>query len=179
MILRSIITTTASSDQGGKVVRALNSFAHGNVGSEFTQFSLKENIDTVITILWNKIKQGSRVINAIPEDLTLIGLADEISQVWTNLMNNALQASGNKCLITFEYSETDTHHVVTVSNDGPPIPDEIVTKIFDPFFTTKARGEGTGLGLNIVKKIIEKHKGSITCKSETCLTQFVVSLPKS
>ena len=179
LILRSILTTTASSDQGGKVVKALNSFAHGNVGSEFTQFNLKESIDTVITILWNKIKQGSRVINAIPEEVNCFALADEMSQVWTNIMNNALQAAGNKCLITFEYSENETHHIISISNDGPPIPTDILPKIFEPFFTTKARGEGTGLGLNIVRKIIEKHHGSISCNSEVGLTKFVVSLPKS
>ena len=179
LILRSIVTTTASSDQGGKVVKALNSFAHGNVGSEFTTFDLKESIDTVITILWNKIKQGSRVINAIPEDIQCFALADELSQVWTNLMNNALQASGNKCLITFEYADDGVNHIITVGNDGPPIPSEIIEKIFEPFFTTKARGEGTGLGLNIVRKIIEKHKGTIICQSEDSLTKFIVSLPKS
>jgi signal transduction histidine kinase len=179
LILRSIITTTASSDQGGKVVKALNSFAHGNVGAEFTQFNLKDSIDTVITILWNKIKQGSRVINAIPEDVQCFALADELSQVWTNLMNNALQASGNKCLITFDYHEDHGQQIITIANDGPRIPAEIIDKIFEPFFTTKSRGEGTGLGLNIVRKIIEKHNGTIMCESDESLTKFIVSLPKA
>jgi signal transduction histidine kinase len=178
LILRSINTTTASSDQGSKVVKALNSFAHGNLSSEKSHFNLKENVDTVLTIMWNKIKQGSRVVNAIPDDIVCFGLAEEMSQVWTNLVNNALQASGNNCMIAFEYTETPTHHVINVANDGPMIPSEIVDKIFEPFFTTKARGEGTGLGLNIVRKIMEKQGGSIVCESDERLTRFIVTLPK-
>jgi signal transduction histidine kinase len=178
LILRSINTTTASSDQGSKVVKALNSFAHGNLSSQKSNFNLKENVDTVLTIMWNKIKQGSRVVNTIPDDIVCFGLAEEMSQVWTNLVNNALQASGNNCMIAFEYVETENNHTIIVANDGPMIPAEIVDKIFEPFFTTKARGEGTGLGLNIVRKIMEKQGGGIVCESEERLTRFIVTLPK-
>jgi PAS domain S-box-containing protein len=179
LILRSINTTTASSDQGSKVVKALNSFAHGNLSSQKAHFNLKENIDTVLTIMWNKIKQGSRVVNAIPDDIVCFGLAEEMTQVWTNLVNNALQASRNNCMIAFEYLETNTHHIIYVANDGPMIPEEIIYKIFEPFFTTKSRGEGTGLGLNIVRKIMEKQGGSIVCESDERLTRFIVTLPKN
>ncbi len=178
LILRSINTTTASSDQGSKVVKALNSFAHGNLSSQKSNFNLKENVETVLTIMWNKIKQGSRVVNSIPDDIVCFGLAEEMSQVWTNLVNNALQASGNNCMIAFEYVETEMNHSIIVANDGPVIPAEIVGKIFEPFFTTKARGEGTGLGLNIVRKIMEKQGGSIVCESDERLTRFIVTLPK-
>jgi signal transduction histidine kinase len=177
LINRSINTTTASSEQGSKVVKALNSFAHGNLNAEKSNFNLKENVDTVLTIMWNKIKQGSQVNNTIPLDIECFGLPDEMSQVWTNLVNNALQASNNKCEINFIYSFKNQHHVIEVSNNGPQIPPEIIEKIFEPFFTTKARGEGTGLGLNIVRKIIEKQGGSISCSSSESLTVFTVTLP--
>jgi signal transduction histidine kinase len=114
----------------------------------------------------------------IPKDITLYGLPEEMTQVWTNIVNNALHASGNRCTIRFDYSETDQHQIIEVSNNGPQIPPSIIQRIFDPFFTTKARGEGTGLGLNIVHGIIEKHKGTIRCESDARLTKFIITLPR-
>ena len=178
LIFKSIQTTTLSADQGSKVVRALNTFAHGNLASTATEFNLHENIETVVTIFWNKIKQGSLVELNIPKEVTLFGLAEEMTQVWTNVINNALHASGNRCTIRFDYRESDLHQIIEVSNDGPQIPPSIIDRIFDPFFTTKSRGEGTGLGLNIVHGIIEKHKGSIRCESDARLTKFIITLPR-
>lgn len=178
LIFKSIQTTTLSADQGSKVVRALNTFAHGNLASIPTEFKLHENIETVVTIFWNKIKQGSQVEMDIPKDVMLFGLAEEMTQVWTNIVNNALHASGNRCLIRFTYSETEHHQIIEVGNNGPQIPASIIDNIFDPFFTTKSRGEGTGLGLNIVHGIIEKHKGSIRCESDALFTKFIITLPR-
>ena len=179
LIFKSIQTTTLSADQGSKVVRALNTFAHGNLSSTATAFNLHENIETVVTIFWNKIKQGSNVELNVPKNATLFGMAEEMTQVWTNIINNALHASGNRCTIQFDYNETATNQIVEVSNNGPQIPPSILERIFDPFFTTKARGEGTGLGLNIVQGIIEKHKGTIRCESSERLTKFIITLPRN
>jgi PAS domain S-box-containing protein len=177
LIFKSIQTTTLSADQGSKVVRALNTFAHGNLASSASRYNLHENIETVITIFWNKIKQGSAVELNVPREVTLVGFAEEMTQVWTNIVNNALHASGNRCTIRFDYKETEQHQIIEVSNNGPQIPPSIIERIFDPFFTTKARGEGTGLGLNIVHGIIEKHKGTIRCESDERLTKFIITLP--
>jgi PAS domain S-box-containing protein len=179
LIFKSIQTTTLSADQGSKVVKALNTFAHGNLASTATEFNLHENIETVVTIFWNKIKQGSKVELNIPQDVKLFGLAEEMTQVWTNIVNNALHASGNRCTIRFDYLETEQNQIIEVSNNGPQIPPSIIERIFDPFFTTKSRGEGTGLGLNIVHGIIEKQKGSIRCESNERLTTFIITLPRN
>ena len=178
LVYKSIRTTTISADQSSKVVKALNVFAHGNVNAEITEFNLKESFETVITIFWNKIKQGATVINDIPEDIFVCGYADELTQVWTNLINNALYASANKCTIHIRYNEDSVNHIIRISNNGPQIPPEIIGRIFEPFFTTKARGEGTGLGLNIVQGVIEKHNGKIHCDSTEELTTFTIELPK-
>ena len=178
LVQKSIRTTTISADQSSKVVKALNVFAHGNINAEITLFNLKESFETIITIFWNKIKQGATVINDVPEEVYISGYADELTQVWTNLINNALYASGNKCTIHIRYKDDSQFHTISISNNGPQIPDEIIGRIFEPFFTTKARGEGTGLGLNIVQGVIEKHGGKIRCESSAALTTFTIELPK-
>lgn len=178
-VLRSIDTIDIAVEKASKVVKALNNFSHGNINNEITNFPLHENIDSVITILWNKIKYGSTVINEIDESITLMGNQEELSQVWTNIINNALQASGNKCIIKISYLNINNHHQITFSNNGPEIPKEIIPRIFDAFYSTKKRGEGTGLGLNIVKKIIDKHNGKITCTSNDSETKFIINIPNN
>ena len=125
---------------------------------------------------WNKIKNNAIVINNVPENVYITGFEDELSQVWTNIINNALQASKNKCTISINYNFANNHHYISLSNNGPKISEEIIDKIFDEFFTTKKRGEGTGLGLNIVRSIVEKHQGKITCISNELLTTFEITL---
>jgi len=176
-VLRSLDTIEIAVDKASKVVKALNNFSHGNITNEITNFKLHESIDSVITILWNKIKYGSSVINDIDDSILMNGNQEELSQVWTNIINNALQASGNKCIIKIAYANKNNQHEITFSNNGPEIPAESIPKIFDAFYSTKKRGEGTGLGLNIVKKIIDKHKGHIICNSNINETNFIITLP--
>ena len=175
---KSTQTIALAADKASKVVKALNTFSHGNIENEISTFNLHENIDSVITLLWNKIKYGSTVVNTISKEIKITGNAEELSQVWTNILNNALQAANNKCTIWLDYSEDENSHIIAVSNNGPQIPEHALSKIFDAFYSTKKRGEGTGLGLNIVKKIIEKHNGNIECKSSEEKTSFIISIPK-
>ena len=175
---KSTQTIALAADKASKVVKALNTFSHGNVENEITTFNLHENVESVITLLWNKIKYGSTIINSVHKEVEIIGNAEELSQVWTNILNNALQAANNKCTIWLDYGEDENNHTITISNNGPEIPEYALLKIFDAFYSTKKRGEGTGLGLNIVKKIIEKHNGKIECKSSIEKTSFIISIPK-
>ena len=93
-------------------------------------------------------------------------------------MSYTVQATNNKCTIWIDYTEDENNHIISISNDGPQIPEEVRLKIFDAFYTTKKRGEGTGLGLNIVKNIILKHKAQIECNSSAERTSFIISIPK-
>jgi PAS domain S-box-containing protein len=177
-IFFSLKTINEGSVKGSKMIRALNSYSHGGEQEQKVSFSLHESVENVITILWNKIKHTATIKNNLPEHLQIVGYQDELSQVWTNIINNALQASANKCNISINYSFGEGYHQISIVNDGPMIPQEVLPKIFDEFFTTKKRGEGTGLGLNIVKKIIEKHNGTIHCESNVSETRFIITLPK-
>jgi len=97
--------------------------------------------------------------------------------VWTNLIHNAVQALGGRGGIVIETKVEGPHVAVTIEDNGPGIPPDVMPRIFEPFFTTKAKGEGTGLGLGIVKQIVDKHGGRIDVSSQAGCTRFTVSLP--
>lgn len=164
-------------NKASRVVKSLNLFSHTNSEQEKHSFNLKENFENVVTILWNRIKNGSNVVININEDVEIFGNPDEISQVWTNIINNAIQACDSKAEILIQHSKEESYHTIIIENNGPKIPSEAVDKIFDPFFSTKKRGEGTGLGLHIVKKIVDSHNGEIICKSSDISTQFIIKIP--
>ncbi len=103
--------------------------------------------------------------------------AGELNQVWTNLIDNAIDAVDEDGNIKVRTAPRKRHVLVEVADDGPGIPEEIRSRIFDPFFTTKEIGEGTGLGLDIVRRIVAGHGGEITFHSEPGETRFTVRLP--
>ncbi len=103
---------------------------------------------------------------------------DELNQVWTNLLHNALHAMNFEGKLEITVGQQNDCIEVSLKDTGGGIPEEIQDKVFTPFFTTKKEGEGTGLGLDIVKKIVDKHQGTITFKSELNVgTTFYVQLP--
>ena len=104
--------------------------------------------------------------------------ADELNQVWTNLFHNSLQAMNNQGSLTVSVEPEGAGVMVKISDTGSGIPEEHREKIFQAFFTTKIAGEGSGLGLDIVKKIIDKHGGKIDFVSEVGEgTTFMIWLP--
>jgi signal transduction histidine kinase len=140
---------------------------------------VREGLDNTLIILHNKLKKGVIVHREYDEDLQAIqAYASELNQVWTNIIDNAIDAMhGEGVLIVRARSEGDWV-VVEIEDNGPGIPEEIQSKIFDPFFTTKSPGEGTGLGLNISRNlIVQKHHGLISVKSRPGRTCFSVRLP--
>jgi signal transduction histidine kinase len=105
------------------------------------------------------------------------GVTGELNQVWANLIDNALDAVAPSGSVTITAAVEDQRLVVRVVDDGQGIPPDIKARIFDPFFTTKKIGHGTGLGLDIVKRIVQKHQGTIAVDSQPGRTQFSVALP--
>jgi signal transduction histidine kinase len=161
-----------------KLVKALKSFSHFNVGTEKIDANLVEGMETVLTIYQGQTKVGVEVVRNY-EDIPLLNcFPDELNQVWTNLIHNALQAMNHEGTLTIGIKEENGYAVVSVGDSGCGIPEEIRGKIFDVFFTTKPAGVGSGLGLDIVKKIIDKHQGRIELQSEVGVgTTFTVMLP--
>ena len=103
----------------------------------------------------------------------------EMNQVWTNLIDNAIDAmdDGEQRKLTIETIKDGEFVNINISDSGKGVPQEIQDQIFDPFFTTKPVGQGTGLGLDVVKQIINQHNGSIKVKSKPGETTFEVCLP--
>ncbi len=175
---RVLNTISIATSRATKVVKTLNNYSHGNLNGVLTTFNLKESFENTISLLSNKIKNGSNVNINIHDTILITGNQDELSQVWTNIINNALQASNNKCTIKIDYFLINNlYHSIIISNNGPAIPKDLLSKIFEPFFTTKQLGHGSGMGLDIVKKIIEKHSGKIHVESNEKATAFEIQIP--
>jgi len=174
---KSTKTITIASERAAKTVLALKSFARYDQTGEKVKANLTEGIETVLTLYHNQAKHGVEIIYNYAELPLIFCYPDNLNQVWTNLLNNALQAMKNKGTLQIDVSVQNHYAVVSITDSGPGIPDDIKPKIFEPFFTTKPAGEGCGLGLDIVKNIIEKHNGKITVTSEQGKTTFNVYLP--
>ncbi len=171
----TIINT--STDRASKVVFALKSYARYDQSDQKTIAKLTEGIETVLTLYQNQLKQGVEVIRNYGEIPPILCYPDELNQVWTNLVHNALQGMDNRGTLTIDIARVDQEAKISITDSGCGIPEEIQGKIFEPFFTTKPVGEGSGLGLNIVKKIIDKHSGNITVESQPGRTTFDVFIP--
>ncbi|MDC0584508.1 ATP-binding protein [Bacteroidales bacterium] len=165
-------------EKASKVVFALKKFAHHDQSGEKVSSDIIDGIETVLTLYGNQTKHGIDLIRDF-ESLPMVECYfDEINQVWTNLIHNAIQAMGNKGTLTIRTKKFEKEIVVSVSDTGAGIEPELYDRIFEPFFTTKQQGEGSGIGLDIVKQIIEKHDGQIYFESEVGIgSEFFVKLP--
>jgi len=174
---KSTQTIMAASERAAKVVFALKSFARYDSSGEKVPTNLIEGIETVLTLYHNQLKHGIEIIKNYAQLPPVWGYPAELNQVWTNIIHNALQAMSYKGTLKIDVTEQDNHAIINITDSGIGIPDEIKQKIFEPFFTTKPTGEGCGLGLDIVKRIIDKHNGKITVESVVGKTTLTVYIP--
>ncbi len=169
---------TTAVERASKVIFALKTFARYDHSGEKTLTNLSEGIEAVLTLYHNQIKQGVELIKEYVDLKPIKCYPDELNQVWTNILHNALQAMDHKGVIRISISQQNNYAIVAITDNGQGIPDELKAKIFTPFFTTKSAGEGSGLGLDIVKKIIDKHDGKIEVDSKVGKgTTFSIWLP--
>jgi signal transduction histidine kinase len=148
--------------------------------SPIQNVDIVKTLETTLTILNHKLKSGVTVrrdYQKIP--LLVNSFGSELNQVWTNIIDNAIDAMGGKGELRVRTYREDNCVVVEIADNGPGISAEVEPHIFEPFFTTKAVGEGTGLGLDAVQRIVKKHRGSIQVQSEPGDTRFQVWLPLS
>jgi len=137
-----------------------------------------KSLETTLTILNHKLKQGvvvKRDYQRVP--LLVNSFGSQLNQVWTNIIDNAIDAMGGKGELRVRTYRDGGCVVVEIGDNGPGISREVQPHIFEPFFTTKAVGEGTGLGLDTVQRIVKKHRGNIQVTSKPGDTRFQVWLP--
>jgi signal transduction histidine kinase len=137
-----------------------------------------KSLESTLTILNHKLKHGvnvQREYQRIP--LLVNSFGSELNQVWTNLIDNAIDAMGGKGELRVRTYRDDSCVVVEIGDNGPGISADVQMHIFEPFFTTKGVGEGTGLGLDTVQRIVKKHRGNIQVTSKPGDTLFQVWLP--
>src|SRR5580704_13842833 len=139
-----------------------------------------KSLENTLTILNYKLKHGvtvERDYGAVP--LLVNSFGSDLNQVWTNIIDNSIDAMKGKGKLRLRTYSEGGFVVVEIVDDGPGIPPEIRSRIFEPFFTTKKVGEGTGLGLDTVQRIVKKHQGSIQVESKPGKTCFQIWLPLS
>ena len=163
----------------GNLVKSIKEYSHMDGGGDKKKIVLRDGVESTLRILQHKIKSKHiEVVVTMPDSLSLISVSPgEINQVWTNLIDNALDALPDGGKIEIE-AEQDRNFIVTrVIDNGTGIPEHVIGRIFDPFFTTKEVGKGTGLGLEIAQNIVKRHRGQMNVKSQPGRTEFSVCLP--
>jgi signal transduction histidine kinase len=164
--------------KAAKIVVALKSFSRIESIEEKQLTSIAQSIEIVLTLYHNQLKMGTEIVKNFDRDIKVMAFSDELQQVWANLIHNSLQSMKFKGVLTLGIKQVGKEVEVSIQDSGSGIPEEIKPKIFEAFFTTKPAGEGTGLGLDIVKRIVEKHKGTISFESQEGVgTTFFVRIP--
>jgi signal transduction histidine kinase len=167
----------SSTSRISDLVRAIKEYTYMDQ-APVQNVDIVKSLETTLTILNHKLKRGvavHREYERIP--LLVNSFGSELNQVWTNIIDNAIDAMGGKGeLHVRTYRDADCV-VVEIGDTGPGIPADVKAHIFEPFFTTKGVGEGTGLGLDTVQRIVKKHRGNIQVTSKPADTRFQVRLP--
>ena len=160
-----------------ELVRAVKEYSYMDQAPK-QEIDIHPGIENTLIMLRHRLKEGVTIVREYDHQLPKINVhGSELNQVWTNLIGNAIDAIKGKGKLKIRTSRDTTHLIVEITDDGPGIPPDIRTRIFEPFFTTKPIGEGTGLGLDVSRRIIKNHSGSISFESRPGETRFIVKLP--
>ena len=159
------------------LVRAIKEYSYMDQ-APVQDVDLKKGLEDTLTIMGHKLKKGVTVKRDYHETPLMVNsYGSELNQVWTNIIDNAVDAMNGKGELRLKTFLDGECAVVEIGDSGPGIPPDVQSHIFEPFFTTKGVGDGTGLGLDTALRIIRKHRGSIIVNSRPGDTKFQVRLP--
>lgn len=176
---KSSAVIASASEKAAKVIDALRTFSHQAQESTFERVNIQQGMESVLTLFQNRFKAGISVKTSFDPKASVWGLSDKLGQVWTNLVSNALQAMGETGALEVIAATREGKVRVSIIDNGPGIPLEIQGRVFEPFFTTKKAGQGSGLGLDICRKIIGEHHGTIGFETAAGKTEFWVEFPEA
>jgi signal transduction histidine kinase len=167
-----------SSEKISEIVKAMKSYSYLDRGP-VQSVDIHDGLNDTLIMFKGYLKDDIQVRKDFAQNLPHLDVhGSELNQVWTNIIDNALNAIEENGEIIFKTYRENNWAVVEINDNGPGIPEDIQSKIFDPFFTTKPPGKGTGLGLYVSHNIIvNKHKGQISVHSKPGETRFIVKLP--
>jgi len=181
--LQNILTTEKmvseieqASTRISDLVQSVKTYSHMDRATDKEAIDLHKGIDSTLTMLGHKLRQQNiQLVREYAPDLPKIkAFVSELNQVWTNLIDNAIDAMEKGGTLTIATARHNSKVAVKIQDNGSGIPPDTLGHIFDPFFTTKAVGKGTGLGLDITKKIIDQHQATIEVTSEPGKTIFTI-----
>ena len=170
-----------STDKAANVVKDVRAFINKGVSPDRQNLDLQANIQTVLNVFSHELRKNVQLSTQFHEGLKINGFDVKLFQLWSNIIKNALDAmegqSEKKIIVQTKLIDDDI--VVSISNNGPKIPNEIIHNIFKKFFSTKREKSGTGLGLSIVKNVLDEHGARISVNSDDDLTTFSIVFPKN
>ncbi|MEM6763505.1 MAG: ATP-binding protein [Bacteroidota bacterium] len=161
------------------LVGTIKSYSHMDRSKAMQSVEVEEGLKSTLGILAHKFKKKQIEVDIhLADNLPPINaFPGELNQVWTNIIDNAIDAMDPGGRLLVETKKVREFVQISIVDNGPGIPEEIVTRIFEPFFTTKKQGSGTGMGLDIVKRIVDNHNGDIQVHSEPGRTEFLACFP--
>lgn len=175
----SITSIQQEVDRAAKIVFALKAYSHQSRGNQKSLGQITDGIEVALTLYHNRLKQGIEVIRNYRKVPDILCDPDELTQVWVNIIDNAIYAMKQQGTLQIAVTQQGENVVVEVMDSGCGIPGDLQVQVFELFFTTKPRGEGSGLGLDIVQQIVRRHDGTIQVYSQPGRTTFAVSFPLS
>src|SRR5690242_4081497 len=166
-----------SSARISDLIKAVKEYSYMDQ-SPVQEVDVEHSLETTLTIMNHKLKRGITVAREYAPNLPkVMANGSELNQVWTNLIDNAADAMKGTGTLTIRTARENDFVLVEIADNGPGIPAEVKSRIFDPFFTTKGVGEGTGLGLDIVNRIVKSARGQVNVISSPGDTRFQIRIP--
>jgi signal transduction histidine kinase len=181
MIRNFINAISISNERATKVIQGLRTFIKDHQHGTKGPINLHQNISTVLSVFDYEIRRNTELQFEVDRNLTVHAHDIKLFQLWSNIIKNGLESmedNESRGLLHIYSSETNKTISIHLENNGPMISMEVQARIFEKFYTTKSAKNGTGLGLNIVKNILDEHDASISLNSNELLTTFTITFKK-